>query len=268
MLRIIFAIAGYIYFDSFGAAVLCYIIGSIIESLFSSKSEEKKYEAARQRQQNFMHDLLILTAAVMKADGHLYKVELNYVKGFFLQNFGPDNTAEALRDLREILKEDHDLSAVCRSFSKKSSSAELLLMLRFLFGLANADGQISDEELRTIKFISDNCGIPYMHYESVKAMYVGGGSYSYGSGRSSQNRQSSSSSSSKYSGSLANDYKILEVSPDATDDEVKKSYRRLAKEHHPDKVAHLGENMMKAAEEKFKKLNEAYERIKVARGMR
>jgi DnaJ like chaperone protein len=78
-----------------------------------------------------------------------------------------------------------------------------------------------------------------------------------------------SSSSTKYrsSHSIENDYKVLEIEPSATDDEVKKAYRKQAMKHHPDKVNHLGEEIRKAAEERFAKLNEAYERIKNARGM-
>ena len=68
--------------------------------------------------------------------------------------------------------------------------------------------------------------------------------------------------------SLEGAYKVLEVSPDATDDEVKKAYRKLALKHHPDRVASLGEDVQKAAEEKFKNINDAYERIRKARGMK
>jgi DnaJ like chaperone protein len=60
----------------------------------------------------------------------------------------------------------------------------------------------------------------------------------------------------------------LEIDSSATDDEVKKAYRKQAMKHHPDKVSHLGEEIRKAAEEKFQKLNEAYERIKSARGIK
>ncbi len=62
-------------------------------------------------------------------------------------------------------------------------------------------------------------------------------------------------------------YQILEVSPDASDDELKKAYRELAKKYHPDKVSHLGEEVKMAAEEKFTRLNAAYEAVKEERGM-
>lgn len=61
-------------------------------------------------------------------------------------------------------------------------------------------------------------------------------------------------------------YKILEINKSDSDQKVKKAYRDLAKKHHPDKVQHLGEAYVKAAQEKFQKIQKAYERIKAERG--
>ena len=61
------------------------------------------------------------------------------------------------------------------------------------------------------------------------------------------------------------DFKILEVSPDATDAEVKKAYRKMANKYHPDKVSHLGDEFQKLAEEKFKSVNDAYQAVKKQR---
>jgi DnaJ like chaperone protein len=104
-------------------------------------------------------------------------------------------------------------------------------------------------------------GISDHDFESLKAMFFGwqgnfGGSYS----------SSSSTYRSTYN-NLENDYKILEIASTATNEEVKKAYRRQAMKHHPDKVNHLGDDIKKTAEERFAKLNESYERIKKARGM-
>ncbi len=75
-----------------------------------------------------------------------------------------------------------------------------------------------------------------------------------------------------YSGSLVKQatgaYTILEVDSSATDEQVKRAYRKMAGKFHPDKVSHLGDDYGKLAEEKFKAVNEAYEKIKKERGMK
>ena len=62
-------------------------------------------------------------------------------------------------------------------------------------------------------------------------------------------------------------YKVLEIDPSASDDEVKAAYRKMALKHHPDRVASLGEDIRKAAEEKFKQINEARDLIYKSRGI-
>jgi len=62
-------------------------------------------------------------------------------------------------------------------------------------------------------------------------------------------------------------YKILEIEKSATDDEVKKAYRNMAKKYHPDKVITENEAIKKGAEEKFKEVQKAYETIQQERGM-
>ena len=66
---------------------------------------------------------------------------------------------------------------------------------------------------------------------------------------------------------LESAYQVLGVSPNASDDEVKRAYRRLALEHHPDKVATLGDDIRKAAEKKFQEINDAKDKIWKARGL-
>ena len=67
---------------------------------------------------------------------------------------------------------------------------------------------------------------------------------------------------------MSDAYKVLEIEPSATDEEVRKAFRKLALKHHPDRVATLGEDVRRAAEEKFQQINNAKERIYKARGMK
>lgn len=243
----------------FWCGLLGYFLGKSIDRLFTTRVVINHH---RQTSADFTHSFLILCAEVMKADNVTMRSELDYVKSYLLQQLGVQGAQAALLDLREILKEDHDLDAVCAEIRQSSTIHERLMTLQFLFGVAQADGSISTPELQTIERIAQLIGISRMDYESVKSMYMGGyyqyqGGYNYGGSSQTQYKPEN----------LDNDYKILEITPDATDEEVKKAFRTLAKKHHPDKVAHLGDDVRKAAEEKFARLNQAYERIKKARGM-
>ena len=62
-------------------------------------------------------------------------------------------------------------------------------------------------------------------------------------------------------------YRVLEISPDASNQEIKRAYRKMANKYHPDKVSHLGKEMQTSAEEKFKAVNNAYQQLKKDRNM-
>ena len=187
---------------------------------------------------DFGVSLLVLCAAVMKSDNRILKSELEYVKQFFIRQFGVEHAKERILLLREILKQDYSLRDVCSQIKYNLDVASRLQLLHLLFGLSNADGEIHPLEVETINNIADYLGISQGDFDSIKAMFV---------------KDTSSA------------YKILEIPPTATDDEVKKAYRAMAVKHHPDKVHHLGTDFQKAAQEKFKTINEAYEQIKKER---
>lgn len=250
------------------------VIGIIAAMIISNIISPPKIRVTRQafghsnyNRKDFTEALLILTAAVAKADGRFVKSELDYIKRYFLQTMGTQQAQQALLRLREIMNENYNIEAVCAELRQDATIHERLLILQFLFGVAAADEQIDQSELDTIQRISDACGIGRGDFESIKAMYMGGYYQQYGGGNYYEN-DSSYSNSRYYSHTLDDDYKILEISPDASDEEVKKAYRTLAKKYHPDRVNHLGEEMRKAAEEKFTKLGQAYDNIKKARGMK
>lgn len=251
----------------FWGALFGYFIGSLISNWVGGGSSRRSASNFHQiSQAEFIDMLMQLTAAVMQADNKMLKSELDYVKTYLVNNIGVNKAQEAILKLRDYLNQPSDLQDVCQQIKDNTSIQERILILQFLFGLAQADGNIDATEINVIRHIALSIGIPSSTFEALKSMFVGysyssgyGYGYGYGSG-------SSSSSSSSYH-DLSDDYRILEVSPDASNDEVKKAYRKAAIKHHPDKVSHLGEEVRKAAEEKFSKVNEAYERIKKSRGM-
>lgn len=194
--------------------------------------------SARTTTGGYVMSLLVLTAAVMKADGKVLKSELDYVKRFLVQNFGEASATEATRMLRDILQQTIPVNEVCRQIQQNMNYSARLQLLHFLYGIAQADGHVDASEQQLIINIGRQMGIDSSDLNSIQAMFVH---------------------------DIDKDYKILEIDPNATEEEIKKAYRRMAMKYHPDKVSHLGEDFQKAANEKFQKVNEAYENIKKER---
>jgi len=216
-------------------AILGFSLGSFFDS---AKIETNIYQGNARG--DFAMSLLVLSAAVMNADGKVVKAELDYIRQFFLQQFGLVETERLILMLREILKQEINVKEVSEQIGQYMDYPSRLQMLHFLFGIAAADGQFDASEIRIIQEISGFMGITNSDFSSIRAMFV-------------KNINSA--------------YDILEITPDATNDEVKRAYRRLAIEYHPDKVSHLGEDIRKSATEKFQNLSVAYEEIKKKRGM-
>lgn len=220
------------------------ILGLAVGSIFDSGKSDIPGQARGVREKTLRGDyaasLLVLIAAVMKADGRVMKSELDYVKRYFVSRFGEDTANEAVVMLRDILKQEIPLRDVTHQLSQRLDYSYRLEMLHFLFGIASADGTVSEPENDVINKISGYMGISDSDFQSIRAMFVS---------------QTDAS------------YKILEIEATTSDDDLKKAYRRMAMKYHPDKVSHLGEDFKKVAHEKFRKVQEAYDQIKKERGL-
>src|SRR5690554_5114278 len=241
------ALIGFAIFGFVGGFI-GFVVGSLIDNRNNAVWDEQYVNDAYSRQNvyqksstgDFAASLLVLTAAVMKADGRVLKSELAYVKEFYSHQFGVQKTKQHMNVLRDLLKQDIDVRQISHQIRYQMQYHSRLQLLHYLFGIAYADQHVSDTELSTIHRIAGFLGINNPDFESIKAMFV------------------------KDTGS---DYKILEVTPDATNEELKKAYRKMAMKYHPDKVANLGADVKKQAEEKFRQVQNAYENIKKERGM-
>ncbi len=221
--------------------ILGLAVGSIFDSGTTAAVGQGSRLEGRTLRGDYAASLLVLIAAVMKADGRVMKSELDYVKRYFTTRFGEATASEAIIMLRDILKQEIPLRDVTQQLAQRLDYSYRLEMLHFLFGIAAADGTVSDDENVVIQRIAGFMNITDSDFQSIHAMFV--------------------------SQSDAN-YKILEIEPSATDEEVKKAYRRMAMKYHPDKVSHLGDDFKQVAHEKFKKVQAAYDQIKKERGIK
>lgn len=189
---------------------------------------------------DFSMSLIVLIAAVMKADGKVLRSELDYVKRFFISQFGPETAQEALQMLRDLLNQNIPLRDVCTQIRQNMDYPSRLQLIHILWNISAADNRFETAETNVIKTIADYLGITQGDYDSIRNMFIP---------------------------STDAAYRVLEVERSATDDELKKAYRKMALKYHPDKVNHLGEDFRKNAEEKFKAVNEAWDKIKKERNI-
>jgi DnaJ like chaperone protein len=238
-IAVIGAIIGLISGGPFGA-VIGFLIGMYIEYAGSESSTRTTHQTYRESPPtDFTRHMLVLIAAIMNADGSAMRSELDLVKRMLVRTYGEQRAAHLLLILREMLKEKQDVTFVCRQIRNEMAYSQRLELLHVLFRISRADSEINPSELQLLQHIGTQMGITTPDFLSLRAMFVT---------------------------SPDSDYKILDVNPDAGEDEVKKSYRKMAMRFHPDRLLGLTDLEKKAAEEKFLSVQKAYENIKRKRG--
>ncbi len=243
MIKWFAAFLGYLFFRLPGALV-GFILGSLLENVSRPGGGGTLYEEfTRQRVSpaDFELHLLTLCSIVIKADGQISQRELDYVRQYFLSTYGKEKANAIFRTFNDVIKK-REISAyrICSYLNQRTRYEVRLQLLHFLFGIAQADGSVSHAEIDKLREIAGYLRIGSYDFESIKAMFIK---------------------------STDNAYKILEIEKTATDDEVKKAYRKMAKKYHPDKVVTENEAIKKGAEEKFKQVQKAYEQIQKERGL-
>ncbi|WP_406685415.1 molecular chaperone DjiA [Seonamhaeicola sp. MEBiC1930] len=234
---------------SFGGpigAIIGLAIGSVIDSMnggdtLLGEGKRKRgttYRSRPQRPQtqsgDFEVSLLVLASIVIKADGVQDQRELDYVRQQFSNMYGKERANHAFQLFKGISKQKISKRQVCLQIKQMMDHPSRLQLMHFLFGIAKADGIVTQDEEREIQIMAGYLGINARDYESIKAMF--------------------------YSSS-DNAYTVLELKKGASVDDIKKAYRKMAKKYHPDRVIHLGKEHQKGAEEKFRQVQEAYEHL-------
>lgn len=205
----------------------------------STQSRQGRYTADEQRN-SFFVSLLVLSSAVIKADGRTHPAELRTVREFIRTNFGEQAASQAEQILQRLDREQVNIYSVGGQIAANMNYSQRLQLFQYLVSIATSDGDFSASEKSVLEAIASAIRLTSSDAASIIAMYY---------------KEADSA------------YTVLEISPSATDDEVRSAYRRMAMKYHPDRVATLGPEVQKAAEEKFKKIQEAYATIKQQRGI-
>lgn len=246
-------IAGALGWAMFGplGGILGYFLASQLERIAELSTEYDGGQAWGQggaqgdptwnqgQRNSFLISLLTLSAAVIKADGKVSSAERTRFREFFAGNFGAQAAVEAEEVLNELLQKDFNLYEVCSQIRSCMDYSQRLQLYHYLVSLGACDGLVQ-REVDLLETIASYIGLSKSDSDSIMA---------------------------QFHPSNDKNYRILGIEPGATDEDVKKAYRRMAVKYHPDKVATLGEDVQKAAEEKFKAISQAYEAICRERGI-
>lgn len=215
---------------------------------FSTSDANASRQAYGERN-SFLFAMLVLASYVIKADGKVMHSEMELVRQFLRQNFGEAAKEQGEAILKKLFDEQkrqgtqtyrNTVAGCCQQIAANLDYSQRLQLLNLLVLIAQADGIVADSEVVAIRECASWMGMSAADVDSMLNL-----------------KQDN----------LESAYKVLGVSPNATDDEVRKAYRKLALAHHPDRVAALGEDVRKAAEQKFQEINAAKEKIYKARGM-
>ena len=203
---------------------------------------------------SFLFSMLVLSSYIIKADGKIMHSEMNCVRNFLRNNFGEQAVQQGediLLKLFEMQKQQgattfkETIRKSCVEISFHMNIGQRLQLLDYLIIIAKVDGIVSPEEVYALKEVATYLGLSAQDVDSMLNM------------EASSNQQIG----------LDEAYKILGISPNATNDEVKAAYRKMTLKHHPDRVSTLGDDVREAAEKKFQEINNAKERIYKARGL-
>lgn len=215
---------------------------------WQGSSRQQMYEGQRN---SFRFSLLVLASYIIKADGRVMHSEMELVRSFLRQNFGFDAVDEGEQILLKLFDHQNQVGSVqfrstirsaCQQMAANMDYSQRLQLLNFLVLIAQADGNVHQNEIQALREVAANLGLSAQDVDSMLNLQSGGSN-------------------------LDAAYKVLGITKDATDDEVKAAYRRMALKHHPDRVATLGDDVKRAAEKKFQEINNAKETIYKARGL-
>jgi DnaJ like chaperone protein len=238
------------------------VVGHLVDiGFFQRLWQKKQIKGAQEVQHIFFDETFSVMGYLAKADGRVTEGEIRAAERVMQQmDLSPQMKREAIRLFNQGKQPDFDLAAAMQRLKAACWQYPNLLrtFLEIQIQIANADGQISAGKRTALRMICGELGIRGFMFDQFEQQAYAQQSYQryYQQPRPDPSRH------------LADAYQILNLSRDASDAEVKKAYRRLISQNHPDKLMSQGlpPEMIKLANERTQKIKSAYETIKEARG--
>lgn len=245
-------------------AVIGLIVGHFFDEALSRARLRVAPEQLQHVQDCFFHTVFSLLGYIAKADGRVSEQEIQTTEHFMAQmGLSGEHRREAIRLFGIGKDSKFDADQVISEFRAVCGGHPNLvqLLLVYLVNVAMADGRLDVAEERVLRQVADGLGIASFAFEQLLRMIKAQNAFRGGYGAEQGYGAKSESDT------LAMAYQALGVSADASDKEVKKAYRKLMSEFHPDKLIGQGvpDDMVQAATERSQEIQRAYDVIKRAR---
>lgn len=239
-----------------GAAV-GYLIGRVLPQLLLSAATGKLSEVQAQ----FLDSTFAVMGAMCKADGQVSQNEIQAAEALFERlRLSPAARESAIASFNRGKADGFDLDAEVAKFAQASRGQRVLhqMFIQVQLSALAADGSVHPAEHVLLVRIARGLGLSEQELASLEAMLRGGGNGSSGGGGSGRPINPNA---------LDDAYSVLGVPPTASDAEVKRAYRLLMSQNHPDKLASKGlpESMREMAEQKTRQITTAYDLVERAR---
>ncbi len=213
------------------------------------KNKIGAFERSQSESQNeFVFLLVNILVHIAKIDGRVTREELSAITNFFRVNL--HYQGDKLRWVEELIKEANrsstDLNDLLVRFKSQFAYEPRLILLELIFQVIYAGEKFVDPEVEVARRIALFLEISAHDLQTIHSRYT------------QRFRQQTSEEERSY--------EVLGVSRGASFEEIKKVYRTLSMQYHPDKVGHLGEEFKEVAEEKMKEINAAYQYFKKRQG--
>ncbi len=270
-LKPVAALIGFAYFGLLGAIGGWFVAGLVSRLITDGPrglSPGGRREIQAQRQQVFLQTLFLLMGKLAKADSHVSQAEIDHVEQFMAQmGMTGEHRKQAISFFQEGAKPEFQLEPTLAHFMQVCGASIQMkhLLLVYLVSVALADGKLHQAENEMLAQVAVRFGYSKSAFEQLMRMIQGQNRFRDAAGR--QYQQGAGPRPTRAKNTLEEAYQALGVSASASDKEIKRAYRKLISQYHPDKLIGQGvpEDMIQKATERSKEIHAAYELIEAHR---